>query len=30
VVIEGAGHWVQAEKPALVNEALVGFLKDLS
>jgi len=27
VLIEGAGHWVQAEKPAPVNEALLGFLK---
>jgi pimeloyl-ACP methyl ester carboxylesterase len=30
VLIEGAGHWVQAEKPAPVNEALLGFLKGLS
>jgi epoxide hydrolase A/B len=29
VIIEGAGHWVQAEKPAPVNEALLGFLKQL-
>ena len=28
VLIEGAGHWVQLEKPAEVNRALVGFLKD--
>src|SRR5713101_386607 len=27
VIVEGAGHWVQAEKPAPVNEALLGFLK---
>jgi pimeloyl-ACP methyl ester carboxylesterase len=30
VLIEGAGHWVQAEKPLPVNEALLGFLKGLS
>ena len=29
VLIEGAGHWVQAEKPVPVNEALLGFLKTL-
>ena len=27
VIIEGAGHWVQAEKPAPVNEVLIPFLK---
>ena len=27
VFIEGAGHWVQMERPAEVNEALIGFLK---
>jgi epoxide hydrolase A/B len=27
VIIEGAGHWVQAEKPVPTNEALLGFLK---
>ena len=27
VFIEGAGHWVQMERPAAVNEALLGFLK---
>jgi pimeloyl-ACP methyl ester carboxylesterase len=30
VFIEGAGHWVQLERPAEVNEALLGFLKTLS
>jgi len=30
VLIDGAGHWVQMEKPAEVNEALVGFLKDFA
>jgi pimeloyl-ACP methyl ester carboxylesterase len=30
VIVEGAGHWVQAEKPAPVNEALLGFLKRFS
>ena len=27
VIVEGAGHWVQLERPADVNEALLGFLK---
>jgi pimeloyl-ACP methyl ester carboxylesterase len=27
VIVEGAGHWVQAEKPGPVNEALIPFLK---
>src|SRR6516225_4072664 len=27
VLVEGAGHWVQAEKPAPVNDALIPFLK---
>jgi pimeloyl-ACP methyl ester carboxylesterase len=27
VIIEGAGHCVQAEKPGPVNEALIAFLK---
>lgn len=26
VMIDGAGHWVQQERPAEVNEALLGFL----
>ncbi len=30
VLVEGAGHWVQAERPAPVNEALLGFLKTVS
>jgi pimeloyl-ACP methyl ester carboxylesterase len=30
VVIDGAGHWVQQEKPAEVNAALVEFLGGLS
>jgi pimeloyl-ACP methyl ester carboxylesterase len=29
VIIEGAGHWVQAEQPAPTNEALLGFLKSV-
>jgi len=29
VFIEGAGHWVQMERPAEVNEALLGFLKSV-
>jgi epoxide hydrolase A/B len=27
VIVEGAGHWVQAERPQSVNEALIPFLK---
>lgn len=30
VLIEGAGHWVQQERAAEVNEALLGFLKGLN
>ena len=30
VFIEGAGHWVQVERPAEVNEALLGFLRTVS
>ena len=26
VIVDGAGHWVQQEKPAEVNDALVAFL----
>ena len=29
VIIEGAGHWVQQERPEEVNEALLTFLKTL-
>jgi pimeloyl-ACP methyl ester carboxylesterase len=29
VLVEGAGHWVQQEKPAEVNAALLGFLADV-
>jgi pimeloyl-ACP methyl ester carboxylesterase len=29
-LIEGAGHWVQMERPAEVTEALLGFLKSVS
>lgn len=29
VVVEGAGHWVQQERPREVNEALLGFLADV-
>ena len=28
-VIDGAGHWVQQERPAEVNRWLIGFLKGL-
>ncbi|HKV53134.1 MAG TPA: alpha/beta hydrolase [Candidatus Binataceae bacterium] len=30
VIIDGAGHWVQAERPAETNQALLGFLKSIS
>jgi pimeloyl-ACP methyl ester carboxylesterase len=30
VFIEGAGHWVQMERPAEVTEALLGFLRTVS
>jgi len=30
VLIEGAGHWVQLERPAEVNEVLLGFLKSVA
>jgi len=29
VIIEGAGHWVQQERPAEVNAALLSFLQSL-
>ena len=29
-MIEGAGHWVQAEKPAEVNAAILEFLGDVA
>ena len=29
VIVDGAGHWVQQEKPDEVNAALLGFLDDL-
>ena len=29
VIIDGAGHWIQQEKPAEVNAALLEFLKGL-
>jgi pimeloyl-ACP methyl ester carboxylesterase len=28
LIIDGAGHWVQQERPNEVNAALVAFLKD--
>lgn len=28
-VLEGAGHWLQQERPDAVNTALIGFLRDL-
>jgi pimeloyl-ACP methyl ester carboxylesterase len=30
VIVEGAGHWVQQEKPDEVNAALIGFVDDVS
>jgi pimeloyl-ACP methyl ester carboxylesterase len=29
VIIDGAGHWTQQEKPDQFNEALIGFLNNL-
>ncbi|MFV0279195.1 MAG: alpha/beta hydrolase [Rhodoblastus sp.] len=29
IIIEGAGHWIQQEKPAQVNAALLDFFKGL-
>jgi pimeloyl-ACP methyl ester carboxylesterase len=29
VLVEGAGHWVQQERPAEVNAALLDFLASL-
>jgi pimeloyl-ACP methyl ester carboxylesterase len=29
VLLDGAGHWVQQERPAEVNGALLAFLKGL-
>jgi pimeloyl-ACP methyl ester carboxylesterase len=29
LILEGAGHWTQQERPAEVNEAMIGFLKGL-
>jgi pimeloyl-ACP methyl ester carboxylesterase len=28
LIIEGAGHWIQQERPAEVNAALIAFLKE--
>ena len=28
LIIEGAGHWVQQERPEEVNAALIDFLKN--
>ena len=29
VIVEGAGHWTQQERPEQVNEALLGFIREL-
>ncbi len=29
VVVEGAGHWIQQERPDEVNRLLIEFLKSL-
>ena len=29
IIIEGAGHWIQQEKPAEVNAALIHFLRGI-
>jgi len=28
IILDGAGHWVQQERPAEVNAALIDFLKN--
>ncbi len=28
LIIDGAGHWIQQERPDEVNAALIAFLKD--
>lgn len=28
LIIDGAGHWIQQERPAEVNAALIGFLRE--
>jgi pimeloyl-ACP methyl ester carboxylesterase len=30
VIIEGAGHWVQLERSAAVDETLLGFLRSVA
>jgi pimeloyl-ACP methyl ester carboxylesterase len=30
IIIEGAGHWIQQERPQEVNEALVSFCKQVT
>ena len=30
LIIEGAGHWVQQERPDEVNAALLAFLRNVS
>jgi len=30
VVVDGAGHWVQQERPGEVNDALLRFLRDIA
>jgi pimeloyl-ACP methyl ester carboxylesterase len=29
VIVEGPGHWIHMEQPESVNEAILGFLKDV-
>lgn len=29
LLVEGAGHWIQQERPALVNEQIISFLRKL-
>jgi len=30
VLIDGAGHWLQQERPAQINEAVLDFLSSLT
>ena len=30
LIVDGAGHWIQQERPAEVNAALIAFLREVS
>jgi pimeloyl-ACP methyl ester carboxylesterase len=29
LIIDGAGHWIQQERPTEVNAALIAFLREI-